>query len=121
MAWNIQCNNKGCWEYQNPMLDVVKNDKGEVDFDKSQVICSECEQPITSVTGFTKRSMYGMGQVKRDTQHQKAFTIECPRCSKKDQPVQAKDQIACSHCGLIYDHLPAPYLQSVKQFLGINS
>lgn len=115
MSFNIQCNK--CWAYQEPLLEVVKDDKKNVLYDKSPVICSNCGEEITSVTTFTKRSMYSLGQVKRDHGTKKAFSIQCPSCNKKDQPILHNGNVICKHCNHSYDNLPKPYLQTLKDFL----
>jgi uncharacterized Zn finger protein len=115
MAFNVQCNQ--CWEYQSPLLEVVKNEMGNVDYAKSRVICTECGGHITTQTHFAKVSMYGIGQIKRAEGSKKAFAVECPKCQKKDQPVLAGDNVACPHCGSVHSHLNKPFLQTVKEFL----
>lgn len=122
--FQIQCNNKGCWEYQKPVLDIVKNDDGEVNYTKSLVICSECGKSIDSVTEFSKRAMRGLGQIKRSSSPKKAFAVECQKCNQKDQPVLMEKQkgkpqeVSCPHCAAPHDKLPAPFKQTVIQFLG---
>jgi hypothetical protein len=115
--FNIQCSNSKCREYQNPVLEIVKDSKGNVDFSKSLVICSICEKSMPSVTEFTKRSMYGLGQIKRKNDVKKAFAIVCKECDKKDQPLLINNEVTCPHCNTIHQDLAKPYLQTIRQFL----
>lgn len=112
---SVQCNK--CWEYQKPLLEVHKDDKGNVIYDKSPVICSNCGAEMTSITIFSKRSMYHLGQVKKDEGHKKAFSVQCPSCGKKDQPIIINDIVSCAHCNNSLEHLPKPFLHSIRQHL----
>ena len=115
--FNIQCQNKGCWEYQKPALNLVKDANGNVDFDKSMVHCSNCNAIIPTVTSFTKRSMYGMGQVKKDVSHKKAFAILCNGCNTKDQPIIVNGNAQCPKCSHVHENLTKPFLEMIKQSL----
>ena len=116
--FSIQCDNKKCREYQSPTLEIVKNDKGDIDYNASKVICSECNLPINNLTIHMKISMRGLGQIKRADNPKKAFAIECQSCHKKDQPIMANKEITCKHCESVYSNLPAPFKQTLLQFLG---
>lgn len=115
--FNIQCNNSKCREYQNPLLEIIKDEDGNVNFSKSLVICSVCNDKISHVTEFTKRSMYGLGQVKRQNDVKKAFAILCKECNKKDQPILINNEVTCPHCNTVHNNLTKPFLQTIIAFL----
>lgn len=87
MAFLIQCDNKGCGQLTDALLNTETND----------VECSDCGKTIKNVTDFTKKSMKSMGQVKRaDTK--KAFTVKCQSCKKLSPPKMENKKLVCVHC-----------------------
>lgn len=111
----MQCNQ--CWQYQNPVLDVIKDQKGNIDYANSKVLCTECDKHMDHVTHFTKVSMHGLGQIKRSTGTKKAFAIECNKCQKKDQPLLINKKAVCKHCKGVHEQISGPYLQTLIEFL----
>jgi len=83
------CMNKGCMQTSHDsLLDEATN----------EVICSNCGKPITDVTDFTKRSMIGLGHVKK-TQAKASFAAQCHKCQKTGQPVMKNNVPVCYSCG----------------------
>lgn len=91
MGFNIQCDNKGCHKLNEPLLHVETN----------EVVCSECDQPINSVTAFAKTTLRTIGQIYRgEPKQKKAFAIKCQSCQKVNTPkVETGKQLVCPHCG----------------------
>jgi hypothetical protein len=80
----LTCNNKGCYKTtSDSLLDEATN----------EIICSECNQPITNISDFTKRSMKGLGFVKKE-QGKPAFSIDCKECGRRGQPI-FKNKVPC--------------------------
>lgn len=111
MGFNIQCNNKGCHKYQEPLLDI-KNDV---------VLCSECNKPIDNVTVFAKTKMKDLGQIYRGAAtKQQAFAVQCKNCNKQATPkVEKGKNLVCPHCGVQHD-LSGPFKQTLLTFLNIK-
>ncbi len=104
----IQCDNKGCKEMQEPTLDVKTN----------EVICSECQNPITNVTHFTKVQMKSLGQIKRDDKKSQAYSVKCPLCSKEGCPVlNDNKEIVCQYCAAAQSQLSGPFKQVIMDHL----
>ena len=105
MGFSIFCDNKGCGERMEPILDINTN----------EAICTECNKPIKSVTQFTKSQMRALGQVKRAIESRQAFVVECTFCRTKASPTIKDKKIYCSGCGKHMDNLSAPFVQSLLQ------
>lgn len=103
MGFSIFCDNKGCGERMEPVLDI----------NTDEAICTECNKPIKSVTSFTKGQMKALGQVKRARESTTAFVVECRFCRTKSNPVIKEKKLYCSGCGRHFDNLSAPFVQSV--------
>ena len=107
----LRCDNKGCCQESQALLDV-KTD---------EVLCSECGKSIKNVTSFTKIQMKSIGQIKRTVAAKKSFSIKCNKCLKDDQPILgANDILLCPNCkeeltsvspiykGLVVEYLKKP-------------
>ena len=102
----LTCTNKGCMRFTtDSVLDEATN----------EVICSECGNPITGITDFTKRSMKGMGKVKK-TESKTSFSIDCPNCKKRGQPTLKNDNAFCAHCNQPLK-LSKPFILMFKDYL----
>ncbi len=108
MGFLLTCDNKGCGATQESVLDKATND----------VHCVDCGNVIKSVTEFTKKSMLGMGQIRRVGDIKKAFPIQCAGCSKVDQPLLEKGKLVCPACRAEHTTLAPAFAHVVKQFLG---
>jgi hypothetical protein len=108
MAFQTYCDNKGCGEYQAPLLDT----------ETDEVICSECGKPINNLTKFAKTTLRTLGQVKRAVKSQKAFSVECPACKKSAPPVLGPNrEILCAHCKEEQTQIKGPYKHVLLQHL----
>lgn len=89
MPFSINCNNKGCFKQQEPVLNTVTN----------EVECSECGRPITNVTHFVKVQMKSLGQTKKYAKS--AFSVRCEKCKTNALPkLGANDKLVCVGCGV---------------------
>jgi uncharacterized Zn finger protein (UPF0148 family) len=105
MGFLVYCDNKGCGKDQEPLLDLETN----------EVVCRECSKPIKSVTPFAKAQMKALGQIKRQTQRQEAFSVKCATCQKQGQPkLNEQGQIICSFCRKEMTEIPKPFQQVIK-------
>ena len=107
----MQCDNKTCREYQEPVLNKETDD----------VYCSKCGGIIKYVSVFAKREMRASGQVYREFVQKQAFSIKCASCEKvmcpklKEEDGQ-KAKLLCPLCDK--EHLlSAPYAQTLIAFL----
>jgi len=85
----LTCTNKGCYKTTSDSL---------LDKESNEVICSECGQPIAGISPFTKRSMIGLGKV-RSKHTEKAYSVECKKCTRVGQPVEVDGRFVCFNCG----------------------
>lgn len=86
--FQIQCNNKGCFQINEAQLDP-KTD---------EVICSECSLPIGNVSIFAKRQLKSMGQILRKDKVQETFGVACPACKGSGKPISVAGTFVCKHC-----------------------
>ena len=112
MGFLIQCDNKECREFQEPVLDKETDD----------VHCSKCDGTIDHVSIFAKRQMRAMGQIKKESVPKQAFSVKCTSCEKIMCPKLLeeegkKTQLLCPSCGEEHSQLSAPYAQTVIAFL----
>lgn len=112
MGFMIQCDNKGCREHQEAVLDKETN----------KVYCSICNGEIENITIFAKRQMLFTGQIKRDEQKKQAFAVQCQACKKTLCPkIEVGEdktrKLMCAGCGEELSHLSAPYKQTILSFI----
>ena len=112
MGFLMQCDNKKCREYQEPVLNK----------ETDEVHCSKCDGVINHVSIFAKRQMRALGQVKRESVPKQAFSVKCESCKKVLCPKLVEEQgkktkLICPVCGEEHKQLPAPYAQTVIAFL----
>jgi hypothetical protein len=86
MPISINCNNKGCGKYQEPLIDPKTGD----------VYCSNCDQIIQGISHFTKVQLKTLGQVRRPLKG--AFAIKCNKCKIEALPKLIDDTLVCSGC-----------------------
>lgn len=103
----VHCDHKDCRKEMAPVLDR----------DTNEVLCTECDRPINSITIFAKNQMVSLGQTKKSEAKQQAFAVECIKCKKKAQPKLKDDKLLCSFCTKELDNISAPYANSIKLFL----
>lgn len=101
------CGNKGCGKTQEPLLDKETN----------EVYCSECGGVIVGITEFAKKSMLGMGQIKKTAKKTEAFMIKCASCSKTAQPLLKSNKLMCGECKEELKGLNSIMHRAVKDFL----
>jgi len=83
----INCNNKGCMQGSNALLDESTN----------EVICKECDQPITNLADTMKRALKSVGQIVRS--ERKAFLLACGACKANREVVMDQNkQTVCKTC-----------------------
>jgi len=90
-----------------------------LDEKSNEIICSECGNPIDGITDFTKRSMKGMGHVSK-SESKASFSIACPKCQKKGQPIMKNNVVTCAFCNKEIV-LSAPFLAAFKDYIKNNS
>lgn len=105
MAFSLQCNNKGCFQTQQPYLDP----KTEC------VYCSACDKEIQQVTSFVKNQMKMFKQFKE--KKKLSFSTKCGNCSTEDRPVKKEKLWACRGCGKEL-HLSPTFLSILESHLG---
>jgi ribosomal protein L34E len=88
MAFVTYCNNKGCNKEQAPLLDVSTN----------EVLCSECDRPITTISSFAKNNLKSLGQTTDKAKVRQSFGVKCDSCNKEGQPIIEKDCLRCTYC-----------------------
>lgn len=102
----LTCTNRGCMKTtSDSLLDEATN----------EIICSECGKVIEGITDFTKRSMKGMGKVKK-TQSKTSYAVDCPGCHRQGQPIIIKNAICCYHCKAALN-LSNPFIMMFKEYL----
>jgi hypothetical protein len=107
----ITCDNKGCFQTMEPLLNVGTN----------EVICTECGKSINSVTHFMKVQLKSLGQTMKNQKTNRAYSVQCPNCTRTMQPnVAANGAIHCSHphCGGPINNLPPPVAHMIRTMLG---
>jgi len=105
MGFLLQCDNKGCFEQMEPMLDV----------ESDEVFCSKCGKEIKNVTVFAKRQMKSLGQTMKNQKSSRAFAVQCKYCKKTEAPtVDKNNDINCGGCGKLMDYLTAPFANTIR-------
>ena len=109
MGFLLCCDNKGCFETTEALLDPKTN----------EVYCGACGKTITNVTQFAKIQMKSMGQTLKNTKAKKAFSVTCQFCGKTDQPIVNRDgAIICSLCKTdVTATLSPPMAQAIRMSL----
>ena len=108
MGFLITCDNKGCFESMEPLLD--KN--------TDRVFCTACGKEMKSVTYFAKVQMKSMGQTLNSQKTSQAFSVRCNFCGSVGQPIVAADgKILCSACKSHMDYLSAPFAHTIRQMV----
>lgn len=113
MPFLICCDNKGCYETTEALLDLESN----------QVHCAACGKPIQSVTHFAKVQMKTLGQTMKNQKASRAFSVNCSYCGRLAQPIVGRDgSITCSACNTeLSSTLSAPMAQAIRVALGSGS
>lgn len=89
MAMMTNCECRGCGKLNEPVLDKVTR----------KVYCNECGGEQMNITDFAKRSMETLGQIKRASLKNEAFSVECSGCKRSAVPVMQKNgKLQCPHC-----------------------
>jgi rRNA maturation endonuclease Nob1 len=105
----ITCDNKGCYDSMEPLLNINTN----------EVICSSCGKPIQSVTQFMKIQLKSLGQTTKTQKSNQAYAVKCSSCGLVAQPaVTPQGAITCSRCGSQIENLPPPVAQMLRLMLG---
>ncbi len=112
MGFLIQCDNKKCREFQEPVLNKETDD----------VHCSKCDGVIEHVSIFAKRQMRAGGQIKRESVPKQAFSVKCSSCEKIMCPKLHEEEgkrakLFCPSCDVEHTQLSTPYAQTVIAFL----
>lgn len=107
MSFSVYCNNKGCGKTQIPLLDT----------DTNEVICSECNKSINSITSFAKAQMKAMGLVKKASATRQAFAVGCKACKKSATPVVKDNVLTCCSCNAPLTDINKPYETAIRQYL----
>jgi hypothetical protein len=106
----ISCDNKGCFESTEALLNK----------DTNEVICMNCGKNISSVTSFMKVSLRDLGQVSKTSKKNSSFSIECRDCGKRGAPKVQNGNVYCSNekCGKEMNYLPLPTIHMLKIMIG---
>src|SRR5690606_4047643 len=89
MGFLICCDNKGCYETTEALLEPKAN----------LVYCAACGKEIKSVTHFAKVQMKTLGQTMKSQKSSQAFSVDCPACGMNAQPLVGRDgSLVCPHC-----------------------
>lgn len=84
----LTCDQKKCQKSSNALLDTKTN----------EVICQECNKPITNISDAMKRSLKSFGQIVR-TSAKKAFMVYCRKCNANREIVLNKNNATvCKDC-----------------------
>jgi len=76
----------------------MKSSNARLDVETLEVICEECDRPISNITDTMKRVLKSHGQIIRTTSRQ-AFMMACKHCNANRQVVlDDKDQTICGIC-----------------------
>lgn len=109
MPIRIVCDNKGCFQDSEALLDTSTN----------EVYCSKCNKVIKSATEFAKKQLKTFGQILKNVKDNKAFSVQCKACGRVAQPLLEKGRIICSGCKKdITDTLSAPMAHGIRLALG---
>ncbi|SRR5260221_5751813 len=104
MPFSINCPNKGCGKYTEPLLNTETN----------EAECSDCGG-IINITIFAKSQMKSLGQIKRDGKKQQAFSVQCKNCKKSSVPiVNSESVVLCSLCKTKLD-ISEPYANLIRE------
>lgn len=118
MGFRAWCDNKGCHKEMEPVLDKLTN----------EVICTECDNVINSMTEFAKRQMVVLGQVRRSEQKKQAWSVKCESCKREGPPKlndaderdknnQVVVKLICSYCGHEHTNINKPFAEMIKMNL----
>ncbi len=118
MGFRTWCDNKGCRKEMEPVLDKHSG----------EVICTECNKPINTMTEFAKRQMVSLGQVRRSEQKKQAWSVKCDKCQRegppklnkageKDKNNQQVINLHCTYCEGELTNLNRPFADMIKQNL----
>jgi len=85
----LTCNNKNC----NKLNDAKINPQTK------EVICGECNKPISNITEFTKNVLITNKEFTQSHDEKQKFSIECTKCGKKLTPKCVDKKFVCAKCG----------------------
>lgn len=92
-----------------------------IDKNTGEVFC-ECGKKLTkqdTLTGFAKRQMVALGQVRKEETQKKAFSVTCESCKKNGAPILDSKgaKLLCASCKQELKNLNAPFAQMLRQNL----
>jgi len=108
MSFNIQCNNKGCFEITAATISKEDN----------QVYCLNCDNPIANITDFTKRQLLMSGQVKKKSKKGEGFAVKCESCNGVGMPLISDENsyiFHCKHCNSEMKNISEPFKNLIRQ------
>jgi hypothetical protein len=97
MAMMMNCNNKGCFKYMDPVLDKTDN----------EVYCTACGNIIAGMTHFTKTQLVALKQYK--VAAKSAYAVRCSKCKVESLPKLVKDKLVCSGCNTECVNVSKPF------------
>lgn len=106
MSYYLYCTNQDCRKETAPLLDTNTN----------EVYCDQCGNTIQA-NYFIKTTLKTLGQVKRTSPAQQAFSVVCPACNTNAQPKLVGRDLQCIKCSKEITHLNPTFAAAVKQFL----
>lgn len=100
----LQCDVKGCRKENESLLDTASND----------VYCGECGEVMNNQSEFVKKTLKSLGQIKRSTGKQQAYSVKCAACNREGAPdVNSKRQLVCRGCKVVMTHIAKPFEQLI--------
>jgi ribosomal protein L34E len=105
MPFLINCNNKGCGEFQAPYLDK----------DTGEVFCSACGKTLSNITQFAKNQMKTLKQFKPKSK--KSFSVKCNHCQKEERPIVLNGSLICGLCKKSLDKLTPTFTKMLIEQL----
>lgn len=106
----ITCDNKGCFESVEPLLNISTD----------EVICTSCGKPIKSVTYFMKIQLKSLGQTMKKQKTNQAYSVFCSSCGTNGQPIVQRDGTICcanNNCGAPITNLSPPMAHMIRMML----
>lgn len=109
MNFTTFCDNDGCRKEMQPVVDK----------DTLVAYCTECGEPINTVSEFMRRQMVAFGLVRKLDKKKVAYSVKCGNCGKEGAPELTTDKkgvekLCCGYCGHELDTLAKPFAEMVK-------
>jgi rRNA maturation protein Nop10 len=111
MVFITFCDNKGCRQEMEPVVDK----------ETLKAYCTVCGEEINCIAEPMRRHLVASGQVRKLDKKRLGFAQKCPYCEKTEVPVikvideqGGREILTCAHCGKHLDKIPAPFAEMLK-------